>query len=1055
MSEIRLAGNYINATGGWGHLQLVYVSGGMQSEIEVQAPLVITLGYWEFPDEKDHTAGPNYSATENEYYQYVTLDMGNRDVDETWQMLRSIHLQFQQSGVEINYDVYKNSNSYASTLLYTIGYSVEDYISSLLTGEIESYPGEGVIVTQSPTTDSIPLWLFGLSHSDTLRGGFRDDILFGGGGIDSLSGGDGADIISGAGNEDFIPQDIQSPQYFTIFNYEHDDQQRDYISSGSGDDVILISSTSKSNGGFEGPDGLRNPSDFASVFENIDLIDGTDNQFTAHMQYRASGETSFHYFSFTQNAIVSAQSSTSEIISVGTAQYRYNDSWTVGMSIQGVRLDVAGMGAVLLLTGPGASYGTPFLAGITGALTRSLSSSSGAWVVIGDDGGAAGEGNGNGQQMFAAETYSETLQAGNAADSIYAMGGNDLIQLGAYTGGQDYIDGGDGRDTADYRLFSAGLTITLRDDDTTIVGFGAGNDDVLVNVENIAGGAGNDALTGNSLDNVLEGNAGNDSLVGGAGSDTLIGGAGDDIYSFSSSDVIIELANGGTDVLRSSSTVSLVALANVENLILTGSSAIIATGNDLNNLLTGNSGANILNGGAGNDTLDGGSGTDTMIGGAGNDTYVVTSTSDRLTENASEGTDTVNSSVTYTLSDNVENIVLTGASSISATGNDLNNILTGSSGVNTLTGGLGNDTLDGGAGIDALIGGAGNDVYVIDAASDVVTEAASEGTDRVNSSITYSLGANVERLTLLGSGNIKGTGNTLANILIGNEGLNILTGGSGNDTLNGGGGDDTLIGGVGNDNYVVDESGITLTENASEGTDTVRSSISLSLSSLINFENVSLQGASNIHATGNSLSNTLIGNDGNNSLNGGGNADILIGGIGNDVYIIDNIDDEITEEASEGTDRVQSSTIDVSIVSVANIENITLTGSADINATGNTLANVLQGNSGTNTINGGSGNDTLIGAADADVLTGSSGADKFVFAVGSGNDTITDFTHASDDINLSAISEITSYADLTSSQHLTDKGSYLEIKWNGGADTIKLTGIASISALSEGDFILA
>src|SRR5207245_1322880 len=135
---------------------------------------------------------------------------------------------------------------------------------------------------------------------------------------------------------------------------------------------------------------------------------------------------------------------------------------------------------------------------------------------------------------------------------------------------------------------------------------------------------------------------------------------------------------------------------------------------------------------------------------------------------ANEGIGTVFSSINYTLSSNVENLILAGSSGLSGTGNALDNVIIGNSGNNVLTGGAGNDTLDGGAGADTLVGGAGDDTYVVDTVGDVVTENAGEGTDLVQSSISYTLGANLENLTLTGFGNINGTGNAANNRIIGN-----------------------------------------------------------------------------------------------------------------------------------------------------------------------------------------------------------------------------------------------------------------------------------------------
>jgi Ca2+-binding RTX toxin-like protein len=451
----------------------------------------------------------------------------------------------------------------------------------------------------------------------------------------------------------------------------------------------------------------------------------------------------------------------------------------------------------------------------------------------------------------------------------------------------------------------------------------------------------------------------------------MIGGAGDDTYVVDNTgDVITELTSEGTDTVQSSVTYTLIA--NVENLALTGTSALNGTGNTLNNALTGNSGAN---------RLDGGSGADTMTGGAGNDTYVVDNSGDVVVEAASGGTDTVEASITYTLGAEVENLTLTGSSAINATGNTLNNVLTGNAAANVLTGGAGNDTLNGGAGIDTLVGGAGNDIYVVDVLGDIVTELASEGTDQVQTTLTYTLGANVENLTLTGSAAINGTGNDLANSIVGNTANNILTGGLGNDTLNGGAGNDTLIGGLGNDIYVVDVAGDVITELAGEGTDTVQSAITYTLAATL--ENLTLTGTAAINGTGNDAANTLTGNTaanvltgglGNDTLNGGAGADTLIGGLGNDTYVIDNVADVVTELAGEGTDTVQSS---ITYVLGATLENLTLTGTSAINGTGNSADNLLTGNSAANVLSGGTGNDTLNGAAGADTLIGGAGNDTY------------------------------------------------------------------------------
>ena len=707
----------------------------------------------------------------------------------------------------------------------------------------------------------------------------------------------------------------------------------------------------------------------------------------------------------------------------------------------------------------------------------------------------------------------DVLNGSGEEDSIRGLAGNDRLNGGA---GNDTLDGGTGNDTLDggvgndtmlggagndtYVVDSAGDVVTELAGEGTDTVQSSVTHTLSANVENLTlTGSGNVNGTGNALANTLTGNAGNnvldggdgndtinagagnDTLLGGAGNDTLTGGAGDDAMFGgagndtyvvdSAGDVVTELAGEGTDTVQSSVTHTL--SANVENLTLTGSGNVNGSGNALANTLTGNTGNNVLDGGdgndsinagtgndtllggAGNDTLNGGAGNDTMLGGAGNDTYVVDAAGDTVTELAGEGTDTVQSSVTYTLSANVENLTLTGSGNVNGAGNALGNTLTGNTGNNVLDGGDGNDTLNGGAGNDTMLGGAGNDTYVVDSAADTVTELAGEGTDTVQSSVTHTLSANVENLTLTGSGNVNGAGNALGNTLTGNAGNNVLDGGdgndsisagtgndtllggAGNDTLNGGAGDDAMFGGAGNDTYVVNSAGDTVTEIAGEGTDTVQSSVTHTLSA--NVENLTLTGSANVNGTGNALGNTLTGNTGNNvldggdgndsinagsgndtllggagndTLNGGAGNDAMLGGAGNDTYVVDSAGDTVTELAGEGTDTVQSS---VTHTLSANVENLTLTGSGNVNGAGNALGNTLTGNAGNNvldggdgndsisagtgndtllggagndTLNGGTGNDVMLGGEGRDSLIGGAGNDVFIYMQGHGSDTV-------------------------------------------------------------------
>ncbi|WP_068952732.1 calcium-binding protein [Pararhizobium polonicum] len=253
----------------------------------------------------------------------------------------------------------------------------------------------------------------------------------------------------------------------------------------------------------------------------------------------------------------------------------------------------------------------------------------------------------------------------------------------------------------------------------------------------VSGGDGEDDILGGKRAENLSGGNGDDDIDGGAGNDQIYGDAGND-------------------------------------------------------QLIGGSGNDYIYGGADNDILDGGSGIDYLSGGTGGDLYLVDNIADRVIEAVGEGQDFVFTSVSYTLEygQEIEALVYypisTTVKSVTLTGNAF---------AQSITGGSGNDTLDGGGGSDTLTGGSGNDTYIIDG-GDRIIEDGLGGTDLVKSSVSYTLAANVENLTLTGSGNISGKGNGLANTIVGNSGKNTLSGGAGKDTLSGGSGDDSLNGGL-------------------------------------------------------------------------------------------------------------------------------------------------------------------------------------------------------------------------------------------------------------------
>ncbi|MGS7842664.1 calcium-binding protein [Stenotrophomonas forensis] len=787
--------------------------------------------------------------------------------------------------------------------------------------------------------------LSGEGGHDTLSGGQGNDQLFGGEGDDTLQGGDGNDLLDGGQGSD------------TLDGGEGDDQlsggaDMDALYGGGGNDVLDGGEGRDWLAGEQGNDELRGGAGDDELMggEGNDILQGdAGNDRLAG----GSGDDQYRFASGDgQDMILDTEGATTlQLVdrALGSAVLRRDNGDLVLTFLDGsadqIRLE---------------RYFDP----ITGLAALGLSLVAGGVTRLLDP----------------AALDLAVLEATPLADVIHGNAGQNIVHAGE---GDDSVHGHDGDDT-------------------------------------LYGEAGDDRLFGGQGADLLEGGAGNDWLDGGEGVDEARGGAGDDTYIVdNSNDRIVELAGGGRDHVLSSASYAL--SAQLETLTLTGAEDIDGTGNELANVLTGNEGANRLDGGAGddqlfggqgndrllggsgNDVLDGQSGDDHMEGGAGDDIYHVDSLLDSIVELAGEGFDVVHATSDYTLSGNIERLVLVeGSGAITAIGSADNNELTGNSNSNRL---------DGGAGADRMVGGLGDDTYVVDQAGDVVVELAGEGHDTVESSIDYVLGDTLEDLVLTGSGNISGTGN---------GGNNQLTGNAGNNRLDGGAGGDRMQGGEGDDYYINDSSGDWIVEHAGEGVDTVERRYETNLVLADEVENLILaagiqtgngNGLDNV-ITGNAGANTLggwdgddllYGLDGNDSLFGGSGSDTLFGGNGNDyhdggegidrmeggagddVYIVDDSADVVVEALGAGKDQVQSS---ASYVLSDNIENLFLTGTGAINGSGNALDNYLAGNAEANTIHGLGGNDTIVGGGGNDTLIGGSGDDKYVFDTSSGTDTV-------------------------------------------------------------------
>ena len=908
------------------------------------------------------------------------------------------------------------------------GEAGNDTISRTGTGNVVLRGGEGNdSITGGAGRDAIT----GDEGADTLVGGVGDDLL--GFGIREFFGGAGGNTYNGGGGNDILLGSIRADLF--LFNL--------------GDGIDSIGDFWYQPGNSPVLQGLLTVPGSTSVWSNnyrdfVDtelLLDGSPDRYSSnHIGYdtlRLGAGINPSDVSFVRAAAIPYSQTTPDptptlvanstgpdlvlkLDTVGANQVRlvnwYVPSGSRHQPVTRVKFD------------DGTSWNRPYLDGRAGV------------QYFGTTGNDSVTGSGSNVDWMSGGAGNDTLKGGDGADLL--IGG----------AGTDSLEGGNGIDTADYSATTSSVVANLTSGQTT--NDGEGGADVLITIENLTGGKGNDTLTGDSAANMLDGGAGNDSLDGGTGADTLTGGLGNDVFVVDNSgDIVIEALDEGTDAVQSSVTYTLTD--NVENLTLTGSQALNGTGNALANLLTGNTGNNVLVGGAGVDTIDGGAGLDTADYSAVSAGLVANLLTGSAANDGSGASDTLTS---------IENIfggsgddVLTGNTGANELrGNGGNDLLTGGDGNDTLDGGAGDDTLDGGTGNDSMNGGAGNDTYVVDSLGDIVIETG-VGSDTVLSSISYTLTFLLENLTLTGTSAISGTGYSgFTNMLVGNVANNLLTGAGYNDTLDGGAGVDTMIGGDDWDEYVVDNVNDVVTESVGQGTDLVKSSAaSYTLSA--NVENLLLVGSAAINGTGNGLDNTLTGNAGNNILDGGAGADTMIGGNGDDIFNVDNSGDVVTETATGGAWDFINATVnytiaanvealvlyngangagnagsntfyslydaavntmaggagdDVYIVGAGdivveavgggtdtvradvnytlqdNVENLFLTGTANIDGAGNAGANTLTGNPGANTLSGGDGNDVLDGGAGADILLGGAGNDTYLLRRGDGADTV-------------------------------------------------------------------
>jgi len=639
----------------------------------------------------------------------------------------------------------------------------------------------------------------------------------------------------------------------------------------------------------------------------------------------------------------------------------------------------------------------------------------------------------------------------------------------------------------------------------------------------VSGAAGND---------VLSGSAGNDLFVGGAGSDTFKAGAGTDtVLDFSLAegdkidlsgiggysdfahllphltqnllDTTIDLGSGNSLILKN---VSAASLAD-SSFLFSGSadSAPVDMSLSSNSIAENSKPGTVIGSLTAADPDSNDSFTFSLVDDAGgqfaivgsnlvattpfdyetNNAYTITV---RVTDGSGETYDK-NVSVTVT---NVPGETIAGTSgndTIGAAATGEEDSISGGAGQDSINGLGGNDTLDGGAGSDTLLGGLGNDHYIVDSVGDVVIENPNEGIDLVQSSVAYTLPANVENLTLTGS---------TADAALGNDSDNLIVGNSANNTLEGLGGADTLDGGKGVDTvtYAASPAGVSidLVGNTGTGGDS-NGDVLQNIENVIGspFADTLLGSVANNSLVGGSGNDSIRANSGNDTIDGGPGADTMYGSAGNDLFLVDNSSDSVLESSGAGSDTVRSTAASYTLP--GNVEKLTFGGVGNFTGSGNTLKNTITGGAGNDTLNGltgndnlsgssgndsligGVGNDSLTGGAGADTLSGGGGADRFIFKAlseapsGSPHDVITDFHHAeADKIDLAAIDANTS---ASGNQTFTFVGSQAfhhvagELHYASGGGGVIVSGdvngdgvadfsidASGVSSLAAGDFIL-
>lgn len=569
----------------------------------------------------------------------------------------------------------------------------------------------------------------------------------------------------------------------------------------------------------------------------------------------------------------------------------------------------------------------------------------------------------------------------------------------------------------------------------------------------LRGMEGDDTLDGDDGDDTLRGGDGNDTLDGGSGVDHLAGGQGDDVYIVDTTqDEVIEQADAGIDKIITTAAIAEYTLgADVEILESWSNTGFHGIGNDVANNLSGGTGNDYLEGkggrdaifgGEGDDTLMGGAGADELRGGYGNDTASYADATSRVEVSLATGHGTVGDAAGDWLL-GIDNLL----------GSAFDDVLVGTYLANHLAGGDGGDTITGGFGDDTLIGGGGADVLDGGGDIDLLSYAGS------TSGVTVDLGTGVT-----GDGDAEGdvisgfenlTGGDGDDTLTGSDIGNTIHGGAGDDTIRGGEGDDELEGGTGSD-WIDGEGGNnTVSYSRSEGAVNVNlytvivSGGDAEGDRIFSIDNA-IGGNGNDVLSGHNGANRFWGRDGDDTIDAKGGDDFVHGGKGADTLIGGGGNDTLSYAGSTTWGVIVY--LDTQTATSGDAQGDTISGFENVE--GGELGDYIVGSSGANRLSGFGGADTLIGGAGDDVLAGGLGSDTFVYTVGDGQDTITDFVagNASGDrIKLSHAPFYDSFDEVLAAA--TTSGDDVVIDFGNG-DKLTLEDV-DFGDLTAGDFVFA